>query len=163
MQKKIVATVLCAMLISVLSIALIACNDESEMLTADGDAKIIFVLNNGDQDVTCEHDDPFPVPIKDGYVFEGWYLDSDFIEEVSEAGILELIDDDTSVALRVYAKWKRIENFTGVLMRDAFLFYDGNSHLPEVEGLPDGAEVVYEGGKEYIDAGEYEVSAVVSA
>ena len=163
MQKKIVAIVLCAILMSVLSIALIACNDASEELTVDDGAEIIFVLNNGEEDVVCEHDDPFPIPIWNGYIFEGWYLDLDFTKEVSETDITQLIDDDTSTTLRVYAKWKRIENFTGVLMRDAFLFYDGNSHLPTVEGLPDGAEVEYEGGKEYIDAGEYEVSAVVSA
>lgn len=72
-------------------------------------------------------------PVKTGFQFEGWYLDSDFTKPVS-------VIDDTAIGdeglIRVYAKWKSkfrlyadcpTEDITWINFGDKFtLFEDGN-------------------------------------
>jgi len=50
--------------------------------------------------VTGEKIGELPTPKKDGYVFEGWYLDSSYSEEVDDTTVV-----DATTNIELYAKW----------------------------------------------------------
>ena len=71
--------------------------------------KINYELNDGlfESDVldkyTSEYEFELPIPKRDGYSFDGWYLDSDFVNRVTK------IEKGSTGIKTLYAKWNRIE------------------------------------------------------
>ena len=133
-----------------------------------GESKITFVLNNGEADVVCGIEDEIPLPSKRGYYLYGWYTDEGLTEKIEFETVAEIMGEGNAGKFRngeykVYARWQELRNMTGVRMKDTFFIYDGISHEPEIEGLPEGASVEYLGDVEIKDAGEYEVAAIVRA
>lgn len=130
-----------------------------------GDISVTFVLNNGQANITCTGENEIPSPTMEGYYLSGWYTDSGLTERIefkSYEEILENADRFQSGDYRLYAKWERLKEMKGVRIADTFFIYDGKAHYADISGQPDGAEIRYlDNG--HIDAGEYTVSARVSA
>lgn len=122
----------------------------------DGGEKIVFVLNNGEADIECGIGDEVPSPRRSGYYLSGWYRDEELTHKIEFNSIAEI-----SGAERIYAEWRELRDMGGVRMADAIFIYDGQTHVGEIEGMPEGASVEYIG--EYKEAGEYETMAVVRA
>ncbi|MDE7372481.1 MAG: InlB B-repeat-containing protein, partial [Clostridia bacterium] len=134
----------------------------------NGADKITFVLNNGEEDIVCGTDDRVPKPSKQGYYLYGWYTDESLTKKIEFNSIADILGEENASKFdngeyKLYAKWKELMNMTGVRMKDTFFIYDGICHEAEIEGLPEGASVEYLGDEEIIDAGEYEVAAIVRA
>ncbi|MCM1455920.1 MAG: InlB B-repeat-containing protein, partial [Bacteroides sp.] len=127
---------------------------------------VTFVLNNGEEDIVCGIGEGLPAPNKTGYYLYGWYTDVGLSERIEITSIADVISEANagkfaSGECKIYARWEKLKEMTGVRITDTFFIYDGNSHEPEIEGLPSGASVEYDG--KYVDAGEYDVTATVSA
>ncbi len=69
------------------------------------------------------------VPVKDGYVFEGWYLDKDLTEDVTEVKMTKNIT--------VYAAWVE-DNGSAGNGYDTPGSLNGEDHFAYVVGYPDG-------------------------
>ncbi len=99
-MKKILLS--CVMLISLVLLA--GCADLFK--SNDGPFLITFESNGGTpvEDITVEVFDPFlppSVPVKEGYVFGGWYIDEDLYYPMS-------FQTGTNQPLTLYAKWIQI-------------------------------------------------------
>lgn len=140
-------------------------SDDNEADLAPANTCIRFILNNGQEDVICGAGDTIPAPERYGYYLYGWYADSEYTTRIEADGcdeILSLAGAQTDGECKLYAKWEKIKEMTGVRIADAFFIYDGKLHNAEVTGLPEGAEVEYLTDSES-EAGEYEVLARVTA
>ncbi len=78
--------------------------------------KVCFETNGGNEITAIElknnklNDFSLPNnPVKDGYTFKGWYLDSDFKEEFKSL-------DDMNKDVTLYAKWEEIKEYTITLI-----------------------------------------------
>lgn len=153
------------------TVALCACSD-TDADNGDNNAEIVtdvtFILNNGEPDVICDTEDSVPLPVKSGYYLYGWYADEDLTVRIAFDTIKELLSSENLEKFidgeyKLYARWEKLKEMSGVRIRRTEYIYDGKAHTPEIEGLPQGAEVEFDNDEEYIDAGEYLVSATVRA
>lgn len=69
------------------------------------------------------------VPVKEGYVFEGWYLDPEFTQPITS---LKLEGNIT-----IYAKWVKDNNIAGGYLPVPEIL-NGTDHFAYVIGYPDG-------------------------
>lgn len=65
---------------------------------------IWFIENGGEEvsDVTVQYGDPtpkLPTPIKEGYIFDGWYADENLTKAFND-------DDEVLASMSLYAKWR---------------------------------------------------------
>ncbi len=96
---------------------------------------ISFESNGGDEHedivVTPSKDVTLPTPVRDGYIFDGWYLD----EELTVP-----YDPETKVtqSITLYAKWNRKGDTPGIIHAtpDAL---NGEDHFAYIMGYPDGS------------------------
>lgn len=158
-------------LLTVLTLLFCACNDETD--TADDDVatvpeSIVFVVNNGENDVICEVNDSVPFMTKSGRYISAWCTDEALENIVSFSDIGELFEagklsPSSDGKYRLYAKWESLKTLSGISMEDISFIYDGKEHNPMPKNLPSGADVEFSSEKERINAGTYEVTAAVSA
>ncbi len=133
-----------------LSIFLTACDEPTK--------NVILVFGEGMEDVGWSGGE-IEIPEREGYIFEGWYIDPEFKNSVDP---YKLIESDWEGETRIYAKWreeKKKLQFENLEVADCECVYDGKAHGVEVKNVPDGANVYM---SEYTDAGVYEIDVVVS-
>lgn len=153
-------------LVFVMIMSLSACGDSTngENITENNYNKIVFVLNNGEEDVECKSFEDIPIPKRSGFIFIGWFLDKNLDEEATNSLLKDKFDSapNTESDLKVYAKWQKIADFENISMPDASFPYDGSPHSLSIVGLPANAEVSFAGEYEFINAGEFEICATIS-
>ena len=132
-----------------------------EFLVGDEDFSVIFVLNNGDDNVVWNIGDDLPAPTKENCEFLYWCKD----EELTIKADLDFENLTLEQNITLYAKWKELADLEGVVFEDVTCVYDGNVHSVKVDEstLPDGATVTYEGENSFVNVGEYVVSATIKA
>ncbi len=136
---------------------LTAC-DNADKLFVPEEFSIILMLNNGESNIVWKKGDDMPEIEKDGYVLVGWCYDEKLEGEVvRDLNSIELKDN-----LTLYAKWAELKIFEGISFENSSVIYDGNKHSIAVNGVPSGANVAYVEPYEFVDCGEYSVSATVS-
>ena len=154
----VLATIVCILIL----ISLVGCDTQNmEDLLNSTDCTVTFVLNNGEENVVWRKGDQVPAPSKKDCDFLYWCSDSDLTTRAD-------IDFDNFVlasSITVYAKWKELDDLSGVKFDSVECYYDGNAHEVEVDKstLPDGALVTYDKQTSYVDAGEYVVTATIKA
>ena len=97
-MKKFLFVILCFSIFILLS-----CNDKTEV-------KIVFDTMGGSSITTITVKDDFdvnnlPVPTKDGYTFNGWYLDENYELIINEVNVPEVL------IFTLYARWE-INSYT---------------------------------------------------
>lgn len=121
-------TVLFAVMLLSLSMLFVACNK---------DIVISFDTNGGTQIESMVVDDNFTMPsnpTKDGYVFDGWYVDKDLSTPFSAAEISKYKESFT-----IYAKWR---SELSTLARPSNVEFESNTVTwGEVDGQ--GSDIVY--------------------
>ncbi len=115
-----------------------------------------FVLNNGENDIIWKYGDAVPTPIKDGFEFLYWCSD---IECETKAEIDFGVAPKSDITL--YAKWKELLDLEDVTFENTSVAYDGNEHSIAVN-LPSGASIEYVGEHEFVNAGTYTITAIIS-
>ena len=154
----VLATIVCILIL----ISLVGCDTQNmEDLLNSTDCTVTFVLNNGEENVVWRKGDQVPAPSKKDCDFLYWCSDSDLTTRAD-------IDFDNFVlasSITVYAKWKELDDLSGVKFDSVECYYDGNAHEVEVDKstLPEGALVTYDKQTSYVDAGEYVVTATIKA
>lgn len=154
----VLATIVCILIL----VSLSGCDTQNvEDLLNSTDCTVTFVLNNGEDNVVWRKGDQVPAPSKKDYEFLYWCSDSDLTTRAD-------IDFDNFVLasnITVYAKWKELDDLSGVKFDSVECYYDGNAHEVEVDKstLPEGALVTYDKQTSYVDAGEYVVTATIKA
>ena len=112
MKNKTKLLAIFALLVVSLSILFVACVP-SRVRFLDGD-KVLFAYENGEVSMPAE-----PV-VKEGFAFDGWYLDNDVWElPVTEENIKEVMANG---AVDIFAKWTQINTVHTVI----FLDFDGS-------------------------------------
>lgn len=80
-----------------------------------------FVKNNGEEDITLTKryitSNDFPIIEKDGYQLDSWYLDENFIEEVSTPYYSKV---NTTESTTFYARWVRGFNLKAINLDDNY-------------------------------------------
>lgn len=102
-SKKIMLTALTAVFMAVMSLFMISCGKNTvkfSFVTGDGATQIET------QSVKIGEDFVLPVPVKDKYGFDGWYLNADF--SGTPCGATIKADTDQTF----YAKWTALEKIT---------------------------------------------------
>ena len=89
-------------------------------LTYESNGGLVFAKESHSKDKVVELD---KVPVKVGYVFDGWYLDAALTEEITS---IKITEDVT-----VYAKWIKERHPVPALL-------NGEDHFAYVIGYPDG-------------------------
>lgn len=90
----------------------------------DGGTVYIDDYFNAGQEVTFKK-----VPVKEGFIFEGWYLDPEFTQPITS---LKLEGNVT-----IYAKWVKDNNIAGGYLPVPEIL-NGTDHFAYVIGYPDG-------------------------
>lgn len=124
---------------------------------ASEDFSITFVLDNGEENIVWRKGDDVPLPQKDGFYFDGWYCE----KECENKFIIDFDDPKLLSDIVVYAKWRNLEIFSGIVFEDLTVTYDGNPHAILASNIPDGAEINYLTAAEYTEAGVYEIVAEI--
>ena len=83
-----------------------------------------YIYQYGADDVILE--DPF----RGGYIFEGWYKDKTFTQQVTE------IANDSRENFKLYAKWRKGEGLFKFVENDSFTSLDGMKFNTKAEGRP---------------------------
>ncbi len=146
-------------------ISLCSCGDQEAASNNenadDGGYTVTFVLNNGEDNVVWQKGDDVPAPTKEDCAFLYWCSD----EELTLKADLDFANLALEQNTILYAKWKELIDFEGVVFEDATCVYDGEAHSLKVDetSLPDGATVVYDSENAFVNAGEYAVCATIKA
>lgn len=138
--------------------ALCCCDSQDvESLFQPSDFTVTFVLNNGEENVVWHKGDDVPTPQKKDFEFLYWCSDADLTSKANlDFEKLNLVNSIT-----VYAKWKELDEITGVVFKDFSCVYDTNHHSVIVENLPDGATVAYDKQNVQVNAGVYPIVATI--
>lgn len=157
----ILAILACAIII------LTSCDDSDNASVNADDVKIVYCLNNGEGDITQNLNMASPLPSRDGFAFEGWSLQEDCDNAVDINSIYASLDSiDRSMIedgkIKVYAMWRELDVLEGIYIENKVVVYDGKPHSLVVSGAPEGAEIEFS-QHDFVDAGEYVISAVVRA
>lgn len=138
--------------------ALCCCDSQDvESLFQPSDFTVTFVLNNGEENVVWHKGDDVPTPKKKDFEFLYWCSDADLTSKANlDFEKLNLVNSIT-----VYAKWKEMDEITGVVFKDFSCVYDTNPHSVIVENLPDGATVAYDKQNVQVNAGVYPIVATI--
>lgn len=88
-----------------------------------GSFNINFVVNGGENipsmlvGIACCPDSyrDLPIPVRDGYIFDGWYYDKDFTKKIEFTSSIDIkpvpkYDNKCQVGfedIEIYAKWKK--------------------------------------------------------
>ncbi len=138
--------------------ALCCCDSQDvESLFQPSDFTVTFVLNNGEENVVWQKGDDVPTPKKKDFEFLYWCSDADLTSKANlDFEKLNLVNSIT-----VYAKWKEMDEITGVVFNDFSCVYDTNPHSVIVENLPDGATVAYDKQNVQVNAGVYPIVATI--
>lgn len=138
--------------------ALCCCDSQDvESLFQPSDFTVTFVLNNGEENVVWHKGDDVPTPKKKDFEFLYWCSDADLTSKANlDFEKLNLVNSIT-----VYAKWKEMDEITGVVFNDFSCVYDTNPHSVIVENLPDGATVAYDKQNVQVNAGVYPIVATI--
>ncbi len=98
MKKPFLLKLFATVMLICLSMAMLtACEDVNVEVTFIVDDEVYAVVNLQDGDTVEMPEDP----TKDGFVFDGWYLDKD----IWKKPFIGKVEDTTLVKLDVYAKW----------------------------------------------------------
>ncbi len=143
----------------IMSITLImsGCGENEE---AEASAEGIIIKISEGEEAAYEASEGLPYLERGDRYISGWYLDEGYTKKLemqegeSAAEIERLIKESGS---RLYAKWETKREIEGVRVEDSFFIYDGKNHGLRISGIPEGAEIEYEGEGEYKNAGEYEI------
>lgn len=149
-----------AIIVLCICVVLVACDaDDVKNLFQPSDFTIIFVLNNGEDNVVWHRGDEVPMPTFDGYKFLCWCADKDCENPAS----VDFEKVNLSDNIYLYAKWQKLLDFADLSFESYETTYDGLSHSLEVKNLPNFATVEYDVATEYTDAGVYVITATVKA
>ncbi len=125
------------------------CGEKAGEASAEG---IILRISEGEERVYAESEG-LPYLERGNRYISGWYLDAEYKRKVEGNGIIS--------GSRLYAKWEEKRELEGVRIEDSFFIYDGNYHGIGIYGVPEDAQIEYEGEGEYRNAGEYEIRGTV--
>lgn len=104
------------------ALLLTGCNEEKFQILFDsrGGSDCIAIETTGAERITL------PIPEKDGYVFEGWYLDEAYLKPLQEDTFLNVkpISDMTA-----YAKWRESERYKTYRLKN---FVVKNEYLGDI-------------------------------
>ena len=165
-MKKKFGVLAILVLIIVLAITVSACNTNPDI---DGDQpigetnyKVTFMSDGAvHAEVTADNSGKIQMPanpVKDGYIFDGWYSDNGvWTNKMTLAEINESVAKGNVV---VYAKFiESYLTFDDAVFESKTVTYDGNEHSIQVEGCPEGTEIVYTLSPKQTDVGVYEITA----
>ncbi len=115
-------------IIILLAFSMIACDPDGTGYTISFDTTGGSNIEDIVIDKDTENFDMPQDPEKEGYLFEGWYLDSDFETEATPENILASLDED-STSITLYANWTEAEPTGYTISFDV----DGGSEVADIE------------------------------